>query len=770
MRVRARLGRLGLAIGVAFGLGVCPTAYSQEAAATLASPKDSSAWTSNLWRLARTSDIRDLGPLLDSAGQPPQGVSPDIAESVDRLRQHLAMREDERRARLPELEDEMKEILAEAPTDNETSKALRAAVELQLLSNDKKAFLERAEIRGLIDRADRAAKEAEARGDWLMSRELFVRLHALLEEAGTYKHDVNRLGQRLAMLMLYVPDRFWEMRNARLLAAGEDGLPPYNPAGNDFHDKLRSINETMILTALLRSRQHVEGVGMNQIVLGGLGALKTMVTTRDLSSAFPALGDEGSRDAMLKSIDAEIANVSDAKTMLDIAQVRSMLARLTRANDDTTKIDRTALLHEFGQGLMSPLDDFSAIIWPDELRRFQRNTQGRLVGIGVSIEFDASSKIRVVTPLDGTPAQRAGIRPGDIIKKVDGVGTFGMSLDQAVDLITGPANTQVVITIERPGADSNTTEDQDYLITRAVIDIKTVKGWKRNGPHEDDWDWFIDQDRGIGYVRLTQFTDTTTSEFDRAITAMKSKGLGGLILDLRFNPGGLLDQAVSIVQRFVDVQGGHIVMMSNGNGTISNPEFTDPDRATLSKTPVIVLVNENSASASEIVSGALRYYGRQGDIDCLVLGERSFGKGSVQNVWELTPTAMMKLTIQYYMLPDKRIIHRKPGSETWGVEPDLSVYMLPSQTTDALTIRRNADIDNGDPANKPRPRKQPKLPADEQPIVESQRTKRSQEAEMSSNPADLLEKGIDLQLETAVLLLKSKATESHAARAALGDR
>jgi carboxyl-terminal processing protease len=198
-----------------------------------------------------------------------------------------------------------------------------------------------------------------------------------------------------------------------------------------------------------------------------------------------------------------------------------------------------------------------------------------------------------------------------------------------------------------------------------------------------------------------------------------------------------------VVRRFVDVEHGAVVMMSGPGGMMDQPpEFTRPAKARLAKTPVVCLINENSASASEIVSGALRYYGTTGGPDgqpaikCLVLGERSFGKGSVQNVFRLG-NGMMKLTIQYYMLPDKSIIHRKLGAEKWGIEPQLRVDMLPKQTTDALTLRRNADV----------------MKIDENGAV-------AVDADKAPNPDDLLTKGIDVQLETALVLLKSQAAAS----------
>src|SRR6185436_2109378 len=175
-------------------------------------------------------------------------------------------------------------------------------------------------------------------------------------------------------------------------------------------------------------------------------------------------------------------------------------------------------------------------------------------------------------------------------------------------------------------------------------------------------------DNHIGYVRLLQFSESTSRELDRAIAEMKRQGLSGLILDLRFNPGGLLDQAVKVSRKFIRVPDSAIVMTQGAGGMIEPPETTRPAQATLADVPLVVLINEGSASASEIVSGALETYAHQGNLDAVVLGARSYGKGSVQNVWPIgvNASAAIKVTTAYYMLPDKRIIHRRPGALTWG--------------------------------------------------------------------------------------------------------
>jgi carboxyl-terminal processing protease len=770
--------------------------FAQEAPAQQVASADVGALTA-LWETARKGDFDQLDAQLvklDRKGAAEADKS--IADAASALSTHIAQREKDRAARITEVRADIDKALDTKPeTDVSLAKALRSTIELHMISLDKDAVLAEPKIKGMITRSAAAARTAEQRGDVVSAGELFVLLDALLDVPGTYKEDVRRLIQRQDMLRLYAPELLYKQRQERQKAAGEEALPEYNPFGDDWRTKLASIDTSLIVRAIGKTRQHVEQKPVNTLLAGGLEAVKTMVTTKDLQEAFKdnngkpttRLANENERRLMLAFLDREQADLAGRGDrpgggQLDQVQVEELLTRLTKQNDESVKIPAPALLHEFGNGVMSKLDEFSAIIWPDELRRFEKNTQGRFVGIGVQIEYDELFNIRVVTPLEGTPAQRAGIHPKDIIEKVDGRSILGLSLDQAVEVITGPEGTSVTLTLQRevedaagakpeakpetkqpeakpdadkaggkagddakpatPAKSSKPKQEIDVKVTRSVITVPTVKGWKREGVREDSWDWFIDDANHIGYVRLLQFSESTSRELDRAISEMKRQGLNGLVLDLRFNPGGLLDQAVKVARKFIRVPDAPIVMTQLAGGMIEPPETTRPAQATLADVPLVVLINEGSASASEIVSGALETYAHQGNLDAVVLGARSYGKGSVQNVWPIgvNASAAMKVTTAYYMLPDKRIIHRRTGALTWGVEPDLKVEMLPKQTADALNLRRNADV----------------LPLDEHGLIKPAADK------AAPDPDDLIAKGVDLQLETGLMLLRAKAVASAA--------
>lgn len=744
-------------------LGVSPGAASQEAQpetpAREVAPSSAAAWSGQVWRAASAGDEAGFFGLLAEAPVGSDATGQKLKASIDLLNANLAKREAERVKQLEEVNKKLDEHLAvDPPTARSLSDALAEVVGLEMLLNDKPALLADPRVGPLVSKAEAEAKAAEERGEWLTANELYYRLDVLFEHEGTYHADMVRENERLSMIRLYDPQRFWSIRNERQLADGEAALPPYNPIGDDYTTKLAGISPGMVQEAVSRAAaQHVDYTPLSRLLKGGVRSVRTLVTTTDLADAFPGIGDEQARERFLAYLDAESARIDQLGNKADAADLRLLLKGMQNLNRETVQVPDQALMHEFGNGAMSALDEFSAIIWPDEIRRFNRNTSGRFVGVGVQIELDPLSNIRVVTPLEGTPAQRVGIRAGDIIKKVNGQPTLGFTLDQAVDVITGPERTPVTLTVEREetpeGADEPVKTEHDYTITRADIKLAAVRGWKRLDANEYNWDWMIDPDAKIGYIRLIQFQESSTLEFDNAIRQMKDQGMRALVLDLRFNPGGLLDQAVNIASRFVEgsaaqrvIPRGVIVSTQDGRGRESqDAEVAEEGEAILANTPVIVLINEGSASASEIVSGAIQDYTRAGIVHALLIGDRSFGKGSVQNVWYLSTNknAAMKLTTSYYRLPGGRLIHRRPGRLDYGVEPNMTVEMLPAQLTAAITLRRDADVVRIDEEGRPIPQENP-------PDVDT-----------------LISEGTDLQLQTALVLLQTQVAVSDHQQAGL---
>jgi len=311
-------------------------------------------------------------------------------------------------------------------------------------------------------------------------------------------------------------------------------------------------------------------------------------------------------------------------------------------------------------GMLRTLDPHSSYMPPDIFKEMQVETEGSFGGIGIEITMKDDQLI-VVSPIEGTPAYRAGIKAGDRIIKVDGEPTKGMSLMDAVHKMRGPSGTKVTITVYREGWE----EPKDFVITRAIIKIKSVK-WKM-------------MEDGIGYIRITNFNKNTSKELKQAIRALKKAHFRKMILDLRNNPGGLLDQAVAVSDFFV--KKGELIVYTKGRTKGQNLRFTSRGKGDHIDCPLVVLVNAGSASASEIVAGALQDLGR-----ALIIGTKTFGKGSVQTIIPLSDGSALRLTTAKYYTPKGRSIQDK------GIIPDIEVENLSEEEKGKTRVIREKEL------------------------------------------------------------------------------
>lgn len=345
-------------------------------------------------------------------------------------------------------------------------------------------------------------------------------------------------------------------------------------------------------------------------------------------------------------------------------------------------ISRRELIEAAIRGVLGKLDPYSNYISPDELGRFRTSVENRFGGIGIQIDV-ADGQLQVVSPLAGTPAYRAGIIAGDRIVEIDGKATQGITVEEAVGRMKGEAGTQVTLTVVH----AHTGKREAFTLTREVIRVESVCGDHRAS--DGTWDYMLDDEHKIGYLRVTAFSRDTTDEVKTALDSLTARGLQGLVLDLRFNPGGLLTSAIEISDLFVAQ--GRIVSTAGRN---SPERVWDAEKpGTFEGFPMAVLVNGFSASASEIVAACLQDHGR-----AVVIGERTWGKGSVQNVIELEGgRSALKLTTASYVRPSGKNIHRFPDSEEsdeWGVSPnagyELKLSMLEMRSL--IEDRRQRDI------------------------------------------------------------------------------
>lgn len=375
------------------------------------------------------------------------------------------------------------------------------------------------------------------------------------------------------------------------------------------------------------------------------------------------------------------------------------------------------------KGMLETLDPHSSFMPPEVYREMQVETRGEFSGLGIEITTK-DDRIVVVTPIEDTPAYKAGVLAGDQIIRIDGKPTKGMSLTDAVKLMRGPRGSTVKITVAREGA----ADPIDFAITRATIAVKSVKS-KVLEP-------------GYGYVRLTQFQERTADDLQAALDRFDKEGLKGLILDLRNNPGGLLDQAVKVADFWVD---SGLIVYTDGRIENQRMEFRATRDTVRREYNLIVIVNEGSASASEIVAGALQDTGR-----AVVVGTQTFGKGSVQTIIPLSDGSALRLTTARYYTPKGRSIQAK------GITPDIVVEAGAVVGRDGRSILRERDLDRhflGDDE-----RKDGASPAPV-PAPQSRRDPAGKPGSAADKPAEVLftlgEPGKDLQLDRAIDMLKS---------------
>jgi len=328
------------------------------------------------------------------------------------------------------------------------------------------------------------------------------------------------------------------------------------------------------------------------------------------------------------------------------------------------EVSRRELVEAALRGMLTKLDPYSSYIDPEDLNQFNTVVEQEFGGIGIQVTLDPKTReLMVMTPLPGTPAYTAGIRAGDKIVEIDGKPTAefeeGAEMDSAVKMMRGKPGDVVKLTILHAGADT----PESIEVTRAIIKTPTVLGdrYKEDG----SWHYLFEGDLKVGYIRLTHFSRNSADELETALNDLKQQGMQALVLDLRYNPGGLLQAAAAISDMFVD---DGVIVSTKGRNT-EEQVIKAKQPGTFSGFPMAVLINRYSASASEIVSACLQDHHR-----AIIVGERSWGKGSVQNVIEMEGgKSALKLTTASYHRPSGKNIHRFPNSketDEWGVSPD----------------------------------------------------------------------------------------------------
>jgi carboxyl-terminal processing protease len=379
------------------------------------------------------------------------------------------------------------------------------------------------------------------------------------------------------------------------------------------------------------------------------------------------------------------------------------------------------LVEDMIKGGLERLDPHSTYIDPEEYKAFTKQSKGKFGGVGIHVSADPQNhnQLTVISPMPGTPAYEAGVLAGDVILEIDGKPTAALHINEAVDLIQGDPGQPIALTVRHEGS----AEPVKLTMVRAEIHVPSVLGDLRRADDPTKWDYFLDHDNKIGYLRITHFGEETSKEVREAVQELQKGGVRGLVLDLRNDPGGLLRSAVEISDLFLD---DGVIVSTKGRNHKDEVWEAKPDDTLLNppqKHPIAILVNKYSASASEIVSACLQDHRR-----AVVVGERTYGKGSVQNIIPMENDASaLKLTTASYWRPSGKNIHRFPDpedfkragidSDEWGVKPDdgFEVPMKDAERIEYLLYRNERDVIRKD---KDKPAKEEDKEKKKEPFVD----------------------------------------------------
>ena len=406
-------------------------------------------------------------------------------------------------------------------------------------------------------------------------------------------------------------------------------------------------------------------------------------------------------------------------------------------SDYVEKPDDTMLIESAINGMLAALDPHSSYMSPKNFRDMQVQTRGEFGGLGIEVTME-NGVIKVVSPIDDTPAHKAGLLANDLITHLDNESIAGLTLEQAVDKMRGPVNTAITLTVVRKGKD----EPFDVKVTRDVIRINAVKSR---------------EEKDVGYVKVSTFNEQTHANLVKSMESLKKSigdNLKGYIIDLRNNPGGLLDQAISVSDDFLER--GAIVLTKGRNNEETQRAQARPGDSADGK-PVVILINGGSASASEIVAGALQDHKR-----ATVIGTRSFGKGSVQTIIPLGANGAIRLTTARYYTPSNRSIQAK------GIDPDILVEEeQPDELKSKMQEKPRGEASLRGHLRNPNGTEDPKAKEGAKPETgDKGETKEAPKEESGSSAYVPKEPEKDTQLQYALNFLRGKATEATVAKPA----
>ncbi|RMF72676.1 MAG: S41 family peptidase, partial [Planctomycetota bacterium] len=459
--------------------------------------------------------------------------------------------------------------------------ALSFAAQASWYAEDEDTFKQTDWVRKLADRAKSEADNYLQEQKWRKA----ARYYSLLERVAERDKHIRKLRKQA-------------IRHARLELVYE--------TDEDLERRIEHVTMDLLDNSIaLINENYYEQPDFAEMAEGALDNLVALCTTTRLydgpkaSKYFDGVANPASREHFLGRLEQLRQDVRDDTDFTD-KDLRRLARAVRKASAESVSLPDGLLIVEFMEGALGKLDDFTSIVWPADSQDFDKMMIGEFFGVGIQLGIDeVTERLKAVTPLENSPALRAGIQPGDLIIAVNGEDTSDWTTDEAVRRITGPEGTKVTLTMYRP----RTNQTIDFELTRSRIQLSTVQGVSRlKSASGDRWDYMLDKDAGIAYIRLKGFNPDSHTELERALRDARDQGMKGLILDLRYNPGGLLDVAVEVVSLFV--KSGEVVSTRGRREPRTTLEVTGD--APYADLPLVVLVNDGSASASEILAGALQ--------------------------------------------------------------------------------------------------------------------------------------------------------------------
>ena len=621
----------------------------------------------------RQGQIEQVEQMLEE--QEDSGAVAQLKILLGQYDQQQQSRLEEKQKAYQEQLDELEKIkekasAREVPDANDIDETMLAVIRAREVAQEqqKEELLKDPFVIKILDQMQQKADAYEEAGEWLDAyTHNYYWLTALYEDNRHYKDKSEELTE-LAGLELALIDS----------SCAETAAERYEDIEPEMFLRALNLLENNYVTVIDYSE-------MAQAALKRCRLLGQVLAKKNEDLAWEASAD-GIRQwaSGLGEIQTQIDQDAEKQIPMQIQVLGEIFADVLALNSVTLRLPEEVVIAQFSEASLASLDPFTIIIWPWNVKDYEKSMTQQFTGIGVEIS-KATGVLKIASLLADTPAYHAGLDADDEIVAVNGEPTEKMTIFCAVSKITGPKGTKVTLTIHRP----STNETQDYTITRDKIVVDPLRGWIRDA--DGRWDYMIDPDNGIGYVRLMQFTENSGSDLDETLKKLEKKGLTGLILDLRFNSGGYLQVAADVVDLFVK-EG--VIVKSNPRHGFATYEIAHRS-GTHSNYPLVVLINGSSASASEIVAGALQDPKHQ---RATLVGERSYGKGSVQNQTAYTGDgSLMKYTMAYYHLPsDQRVKNRyqieKQGRKDWGIAPDFEVKMFTHELRKMLDIQRDNDV------------------------------------------------------------------------------